>query len=219
MNKAERLAAAMEKAALMRSNELKSAADAGADISYICGIDEVGRGPLAGPVAAGAVIFPADAVIPPVNDSKKLSAARRAALYDEIDRAALCWAVAFVSPERIDEINILQATLEAMRKAIGLLPVRPTFLIVDALTIPGVDIAQCGPVRADENYASTAAASIMAKVTRDRYVESLDAVYPGYGFASNKGYGTAEHINAIRTRGVLPVHRRSFIEGIVYEKE
>ena len=140
MNKEERAAAAREKAAAMRLNEIRCAVEAGADTACICGIDEVGRGPLAGPVAAGAVIFPPDAVIPPVNDSKKLSAARRAELYDEIDRAALCWAVAFVPPERIDEINILQATFEAMRKAIALLPVRPTFLIVDALKIPDVEI-------------------------------------------------------------------------------
>ena len=206
----------MERARSMREYELGLAAEtAGNDIMYLCGIDEVGRGPLAGPVAAGAVIFPPDTAIPPVNDSKKLSEKQREELYEQIDRAALCWAVAFVSPARIDAVNILQATFEAMRKAVALLPVQPDILAVDALTIPGTDIPQFGIVRADARCASVAAASIMAKVARDRYMESMDAVYPGYGLSSNKGYGTAEHIRAIREKGLLPIHRRTFTENFI----
>lgn len=216
MNRQERLRAAAERARSMREFELGLAAEtAGNDIMYLCGIDEVGRGSLAGPVAAGAVIFPPDIEVPPVNDSKKLSEKQREELYSLIDQAALCWAVAFVSPERIDTINILQATYEAMRKAVAMLPVSPEVLAVDAVTIPEVDIPQFGPVRADARCASVAAASIMAKVARDRYMESMDAVYPGYGFASNKGYGTAEHIRAIREQGLTPIHRRTFTGNFI----
>ncbi|MCR5591188.1 MAG: ribonuclease HII [Lachnospiraceae bacterium] len=183
--------------------------------SAICGIDEVGRGPLAGPVVAGAVILPADERILYLNDSKQLSAAKRDELYDIIYERAVAVSVASVDHKRIDEINILQATYEAMRQAIMNLPIKPDILLNDAVTIPGVDIRQIPIIKGDAKSASIAAASIVAKVTRDRFMESMDKEYPGYGFASNKGYGSADHINAIKTKGPCPIHRRSFIGNFI----
>lgn len=177
----------------------------------ICGIDEAGRGPLAGPVAAGACILPADHDIPGLNDSKKLSEKKREQLYDVILRESIAWNVALVSPERIDEINILQATYEAMREAVSGLSVRADVLVNDAVTIPGMDLPQVPVIKGDAKCLSVAAASILAKVTRDRLMLEADRLYPEYGFAQHKGYGTRAHIDAIRRYGPCPIHRRTFI--------
>ena len=182
---------------------------------YICGIDEVGRGPLAGPVVAGAVILPKDCDILYINDSKKLSAAKRDELYDEIMEKAVATGLGFVSPERIDEINILQATYEAMRQAINKLNSQPDLLLNDAVTIPGVTMKQVPIIKGDAKSISIGAASIIAKVTRDRLMEEYDHMFPEYGFASNKGYGSAEHIKAIKEYGPTPIHRRTFIKNFL----
>ena len=182
---------------------------------YICGIDEVGRGPLAGPVVAAAVILPKDQEILYLNDSKKLSEKKREALYTEIMGKAVAVGIGFASPARIDEINILQATYEAMRMAIGKLAVRPDVLLNDAVTIPEVDIPQVPIIKGDAKSKSIAAASIVAKVTRDRLMVEYDAVMPGYDFASNKGYGTKAHIARLKELGPTPIHRRSFIGNFV----
>ncbi len=181
----------------------------------VCGIDEAGRGPLAGPVAAGACILPKDHDILYINDSKKLSDTKRRELFDIIMKEALAWNVSLVSPERIDEINILQATYEAMRNAVSGLSVQPAVLVVDAVHIPGITIPQAEVIKGDAKCVSIAAASILAKVTRDRLMEEYDALYPEYGFASHKGYGTKAHIEAIKKYGPSPVHRRTFITHFV----
>ena len=178
---------------------------------YICGVDEAGRGPLAGPVAAAAVILPQDHIIPFLNDSKKISAKKRDELFDIICEEALAYAVTLVDAQRIDEINILQATYEAMRDAIARLPVTPSVILADAVTIPDIDIPQVPIIKGDAKCLSIAAASILAKVTRDRLMEEYDAQFPGYGFAGHKGYGTAAHIEALKRLGPSPIHRRSFI--------
>ena len=183
--------------------------------SYICGIDEVGRGPLAGPVVAGAVILPKDCDILYINDSKKLSAAKREELYDIIMEKAVAVGIGMVGPDRIDEINILQATYEAMRQAIGKLDPQPTLLLNDAVTIPQVTIPQVPIIKGDAKSISIGAASIVAKVTRDRLMETYADIYPEYGFAGNKGYGSAEHIAALKQYGPTPIHRRSFIGHFV----
>lgn len=185
------------------------------DYPYICGIDEVGRGPLAGPVVAGAVILPKDDMILYLNDSKKLSEKKREMLYDEIMNRAVATGIGMVSPARIDEINILQATYEAMRMAIDNLKVRPDILLNDAVTIPQVDILQVPIIKGDAKSISIAAASIIAKVTRDRLMVEYDKVLPGYDFASNKGYGTKAHIAGLKELGPTPIHRRSFIHNYV----
>ena len=186
-----------------------------AEYSYICGIDEVGRGPLAGPVVAGAVILPKDCDILYINDSKKLTAAKREELYDIIMEKAVAVGIGMASPARIDEINILQATYEAMREAISKLCVRPDLLLNDAVTIPGVDIRQVPIIKGDAKSISIGAASIVAKVTRDRMMVEYDKIMPEYGFASNKGYGSAEHIAALKKVGPSPIHRASFIKNFV----
>ena len=186
-----------------------------ADFPYICGIDEVGRGPLAGPVVAGAVILPKDCDILYLNDSKKLSEKMREALYDEIMEKAVATGIGIVGPGRIDEINILQATYEAMRMAIDNLRVRPDLLLNDAVTIPEVNIKQIPIIKGDAKSISIAAASIIAKVTRDRLMVQYEEVLPGYGFASNKGYGSSAHIQAIQELGATPIHRQSFIRNFV----
>ena len=185
----------------------------------LCGIDEVGRGPLAGPVVAGAVILPEDCEILYLNDSKKLSEKKRELLYDEIMEKAIAVGIGAVSPERIDEINILQATYEAMRIAISRLSVRPDLLLNDAVTIPQVDIPQVPIIKGDAKSVSIAAASIIAKVTRDRMMEQYEDLYPGYEFASNKGYGSARHIAALKEIGPCPIHRRSFIKNFTGDAE
>ena len=180
-----------------------------------CGIDEVGRGPLAAPVVAGAVILPRDSKILYLNDSKQLTAKKRDELYDVIMREAVAVGIGYASPARIDEINILQATYEAMREAISKLSVKPDVLLNDAVKIPQVDIRQVPIIKGDAKSVSIAAASIVAKVTRDRLMEEYDKVLPGYGFASNKGYGSAEHIAALKEIGPSPIHRQSFIGHFV----
>ena len=181
----------------------------------ICGIDEVGRGPLAGPVVAGAGILPKDDMILYLNDSKKLSEKKREMLYDEIMNRAVATGIGMASPARIDEINILQATYEAMRMAIDNLKVRPDILLNDAVTIPKVDILQVPIIKGDAKSISIAAASIIAKVTRDRLMVEYDKVLPEYGFASNKGYGSKDHIEALKTYGPSPIHRSTFITHFV----
>ena len=185
------------------------------DLGWICGIDEVGRGPLAGPVVAGAVILPRDSKILYLNDSKQLSAEKREQLYDVILEHAVAVGIGIVSPQRIDEINILQATYEAMRQAIEKLNPQPAVLLNDAVRIPQVAIQQVPIIKGDAKSASIAAASIVAKVTRDRLMEEYDAALPEYGFASNKGYGSAEHIEALKKYGPSPIHRASFITHFV----
>ena len=187
------------------------------DCTYICGIDEVGRGPLAGPVVAGAVILPKDEPILYLNDSKKLSEKKREQLYDEIMEKAVAVGIGMVSPARIDEINILQATYEAMREAISKLAVKPDLLLNDAVTIPEVEIRQIPIIKGDAKSVSIAAASIVAKVTRDRLMAEYAGVIPGYDFAKNKGYGTKAHIEALKSQGASPIHRRTFIKNFVSE--
>lgn len=182
---------------------------------HICGIDEVGRGPLAGPVVAGAVILPKNCDILYLNDSKQLSEKKREELYDIIMEKAVATGLGYVSPERIDEINILQATYEAMRQAIGKLAVMPDLLLNDAVTIPKISIRQIPIIKGDAKSASIAAASIIAKVTRDRLMVKYDEVYPAYGFAGNKGYGAKAHLDALKQYGPTPIHRKSFIRNIV----
>ncbi|MBR1701300.1 MAG: ribonuclease HII [Lachnospiraceae bacterium] len=189
-----------------------------ADYQFICGIDEVGRGPLAGPVVAGAVILPKDCDILYINDSKQLSEKKREELYEIIQEKAVACAVGIVSPARIDEINILQATYEAMREAIGRLSPAPDLLLNDAVTIPKVSIRQVPIIKGDAKSISIGAASIYAKVTRDRMMVEYDRDYPEYGFAKNKGYGSAEHIAALKKYGPSPIHRRSFIGNFVGEE-
>lgn len=202
-------------AELERIELLKKYERENSQYAYICGIDEVGRGPLAGPVVAGAVILPKDCDILYINDSKKLSAAKREELFDEIMEKAISVGIGMASPQRIDEINILQATYEAMREAISKLNPQPDCLLNDAVTIPGVTIHQVPIIKGDAKSISIGAASIVAKVTRDRLMEEYDAIFPGYGFASNKGYGSAEHIAALKEIGSSPIHRASFIKNFV----
>ncbi|MCI5494051.1 MAG: ribonuclease HII [Lachnospiraceae bacterium] len=182
---------------------------------YICGIDEVGRGPLAGPVVAGAVILPKDCEILYINDSKKLSEKKREELYDVIMEQAVATGIGMASPARIDEINILQATYEAMREAIHKLSVQPDILLNDAVTIPEVQIRQVPIIKGDAKSISIGAASIIAKVTRDRLMVEYDKIMPEYDFASNKGYGSAAHIEALKKYGPSPIHRASFIRNFV----
>lgn len=181
----------------------------------VCGIDEVGRGPLAGPVVAGAVILPPNCEILYLNDSKKLSEKKRELLYDEIMEKAVATGIGVISPERIDAINILQATYEAMRMAISKLQVQPSVLLNDAVTIPLVELPQVPIIKGDAKSVSIAAASIIAKVTRDRMMVEYENIYPGYSLASNKGYGSAQHIAALKELGPTPIHRRTFIKNFV----
>ncbi len=208
--KQEALAAERERLYAMRSFERRYD-----EYELICGIDEAGRGPLAGPVVAGAVILPRDCEILYLNDSKKLSAAKREALYDEIMDKASAVGVGTASPARIDEINILQATYEAMRDAVAKLGVEPGILLNDAVTIPGILVPQVPIVKGDAKSVSIAAASIIAKVTRDRLMVQYDEILPGYGFAQNKGYGSKDHIEALKRLGPTPIHRQSFIGHFV----
>ena len=183
----------------------------------VCGIDEAGRGPLAGPVVAGAAILPADCTILYLNDSKKLSEKRREELFLEIQEKAVAWSTGMASPERIDEINILNATYEAMREAIEGLSVQPQVLLNDAVTIPGIALRQVPIIKGDAKSVSIAAASILAKVTRDHMMAEYAKLYPQYGFEKHKGYGTAAHIAALREFGPCPIHRKSFIKNFVSE--
>ena len=200
------LAAERERLEKMRFFEHKYAS-----MGPVCGVDEAGRGPLAGPVVAGAVILPEDCEILYLNDSKQLSASKRELLYDEIMEKAVAVGVGIVGPARIDEINILQADYEAMCEALGKLKTVPGVLLNDAVTIPQVKIHQVNLVHGDALSVSIAAASIIAKVTRDRLMDEYDQLFPEYGFAKHKGYGTAAHIEAIRKYGPCSIHRKSFI--------
>ena len=187
--------------------------------AHICGIDEAGRGPLAGPVAAGAVILPREERIYGLNDSKKLSEKKREELFSQIQEHAAAWAVAMVGEDVIDRINILQATYEAMRQAVSRLGIQPDLLLNDAVTIPGIEIRQIPIIKGDAKSASIAAASICAKVSRDRLMYEYDARWPEYGFARHKGYGTRQHMDAIREYGPCPIHRMTFIKNIIGDAE
>lgn len=201
----------LERLALMHEFENKY----GDEYSCICGIDEAGRGPLAGPVVAGAVVLPRDCEILYLNDSKKLSAKRRDELFDEIKEKAIAYGIGMSSPARIDEINILQATYEAMTHAVEDLGVVPDLLLNDAVVIPQIPIKQVGIIKGDARSVSIAAASILAKVTRDRLMIEYAELYPEYGFEGHKGYGSAAHIAAIKEHGPCPIHRTTFIKNFV----
>ena len=177
---------------------------------YLCGIDEAGVGPLAGPVVAAAVVLPRDCSLPGVNDSKLIAPKQRAVLYDRILGKCLAWGVGIVSPRRIDEVNIRNADFEAMKKAYARLGLTPDYTIVDGWRIPGFDIPQEGIIKGDRKSLSIAAASIIAKVFRDAIMVRMHERYPGYGFDRNKGYPTPEHFAALNRLGVTPIHRRSF---------
>ena len=183
----------------------------------IAGVDEVGRGPLAGPVMAGAVILPSDTelVIPGVDDSKKLTPLRRAALFEEIKEKAIAWAVGTVDVETIDRVNILQATKQALKLAVEALQPQAEVLLIDAVHLDAVLLPQRSIIKGDGASVSIAAASIVAKETRDQWMREMDEIYPQYGFASNKGYGSAQHIAALRQYGPCPLHRRTFIGHFV----
>lgn len=208
--KLEKLVQERERLYRMREYERRFA-----HMGLICGIDEAGRGPLAGPVVAGAVILPEDCEILYLNDSKQLSEKRREELYEEIREKAIAWGIGMASPARIDEINILQATYEAMREAVAALDPAPQMLLNDAVRIPDLDLPQEPIVKGDAKSLSIAAASVMAKVTRDRLMVEYDKVMPEYGFAGHKGYGSAAHIEAIRKYGPSPIHRATFIRNFV----
>ena len=214
IKKAKKAITAMEKE-LARTEQMKKYEKEYESCGYICGIDEVGRGPLAGPVVAGAVILPKDCDILYLNDSKQLSAKKRDELYDIIMQKAVAVGIGYASHERIDEINILQATYEAMREAISKLQVKPDILLNDAVTIPKVQIQQVPIIKGDAKSISIAAASIVAKVTRDRLMIEYDKVYPKYHFAENKGYGSSAHIEALKKDGPSPIHRKTFIKNFM----
>lgn len=198
-----------------RLNAMKHYEQTYKDYAYICGIDEVGRGPFAGPVIAAAVILPKDCEILYLNDSKKLSEKKRDEIYDIILKNAISYGIGSIPPNKIDEINILQATFSAMRQAINNMKIKPDILFIDALTIPDISILQVPIVKGDSKSISIAAASILAKVTRDRMMIAYDKIFPGYGFAENKGYGTKDHIAALKRLGPSPIHRMSFIKNYI----
>ncbi len=188
------------------------------NIEFICGIDEAGRGPLAGPVVVGAVILPQDSFIEGVNDSKKISEKKREKIYDQIIEEAIAYSVGIVDEKTIDEINILNATKLGVKLALEGLKQKPDVIMVDALNnMDTLGIPYISVVKGDAKNYSIAAASIIAKVTRDRMMQEWDSVYPAYGFAKHKGYGTAEHIRVIKENGPCSIHRRSFIKNFVKE--
>lgn len=212
--KIAKLAQEKERVKAMRAYE-----DEYAMCEYICGIDEVGRGPLAGPVVAAAVILPKDCEILYINDSKKLSEKKREELFLKIQEQAIAIGIGMASVETIDEKNILNATYDAMRDAISKLSVRPDLLLNDAVRIPLVDIPQVPIIKGDAKSISIAAASIVAKVTRDHMMEAFEDIYPGYDFAGNKGYGTAKHIEGIKEIGLCPIHRKTFVKNFISPDE
>lgn len=197
-----------------RLKEMRRYEEKYAEYELICGVDEVGRGPLAGPVFTAAVILPKDCEILYLNDSKKLSEKKREELFLEISEKAVAIGIGSCTPEEIDTLNIKQATRKAMLQAVQNLEVKPGLVLVDAETITGLEIRQVPIIKGDAKSVSIAAASIIAKVTRDHLMEEYDKIYPQYGFASNKGYGSAAHMQAIREFGPCPIHRRSFIKNI-----
>ena len=180
----------------------------------VCGVDEAGRGPLAGPVCAAAVILPRDLVIPGLNDSKKLTEKKREALFPVIQEQALAWSIGWATAEEIDRVNILQATFLAMKRAVERLSQKPGWVLVDGNRMPPWDLPGETVVKGDAQCASIAAASILAKVSRDRLLREWDQLYPQYGFAKHKGYGTKAHYEAIQQFGLLPIHRRSFLKNL-----
>ena len=183
---------------------------------YVCGIDEAGRGPLAGPVVIASVILPEDSMIEGVNDSKKVTEKRREKLYDQILQEAISYGIGIIDQEEIDKINILQATKKGLTEALKSMNKKPDVILVDALTgIDTLGIPYKSIIKGDATSYSIAAASIVAKVTRDRIMREWDKVYPEYGFERHKGYGTAKHIQAIKEYGVCPIHRRSFTKNFV----
>ena len=184
----------------------------------ICGVDEAGRGPLAGPVTAAAVILPEDFQIPGLNDSKQLTDKKRRELFPVIQEAALAWGICFVDEGTIDQINILQATLRAMAGAIGQLDPKPDLALIDGNRVGDFGVEAVPIVKGDARVAQIAAASILAKVARDRYMEEQDALYPEYGFAIHKGYGTKRHFAAVDQYGLCPIHRRTFFRKYHGEK-
>mgnify|MGYP005779887299 CR=1 FL=1 len=185
-------------------------------IQYICGIDEAGRGPLAGPVVVAAVIMPKDSMIEGINDSKKVSEKKREKLYEQIIEAAISYEVAIIDQKEIDAVNILNATKEGLTKAVQGLKVKPQKILVDALQkIDTCGVPYVSIVKGDAKCYSIAAASILAKVTRDRIMRQWDEVYPQYGFAKHKGYGTKAHIEAIQQYGLCPLHRLSFVKHFI----
>ena len=208
MTKQERLE--LQKQRLVEMKKYEDALHA-QGIQYVAGVDEVGRGPLAGPVVTAAVILPADFDVLGVDDSKKLSEKKREELFDIIKEKAICYSIGMNDEKRIDEINILEATKEAMGKAIKSLEIQPEHILIDALTLKDVDIPQTGIVKGDATSVSIAAASILAKVTRDRMMVEYESAYPGYGFAQNKGYGTKAHYEDLDKNGITPIHIRSFL--------
>lgn len=183
----------------------------------VCGVDEAGRGPLCGPVCAAAVILPLDCEIEGINDSKKLSEKKREQLYDVISEKALAYSIQMVDAATIDEINILQATFLAMRTAVEGLSVKPDIALIDGNGKPGLSVAERTVIKGDAKSVSIAAASILAKVTRDRYMLEADKKYPEYFFAKHKGYGTKLHYEAIAEHGICPEHRRTFLKKILGE--
>ncbi len=181
----------------------------------IAGMDEVGRGPLAGPVVTACVILPEDFYALGIDDSKKVSENKREELYNIIIEKCVCYSIGMVEPEVIDEINILQATKLAMKKAFDNMQIKPDYLMIDAMSLPELDVVQEGIIKGDGKRLSIAAASILAKVTRDRLMREYDLKYPGYGFSSNKGYGTKEHYKGLETEGITEIHRLSFLKNIL----
>lgn len=208
MTKAERLE--LQKKKLIEMSRYENELRAGG-CRYICGVDEVGRGPLAGPVVTAAVILPADFSILGVDDSKKLTPKKRDELFDQIKEAAVCWAIGRREPDVIDQINILEATKAAMMDAIMSLEIKPDHVLIDAVHLKDLTIPQTDIIKGDANSVSIAAASILAKVTRDREMVEMDAIYPGYAFASNKGYGTRAHYEGLAKKGPCPIHRKTFL--------
>lgn len=185
-------------------------------INYICGIDEAGRGPLAGPVVVASVIMPKDSMIEGINDSKKISESKREKLYEKIIQEAISYAVGIIDQKEIDEINILNATKKGLTTSLKELSVKPDIILVDALT--GIDTLQIpyqSIIKGDAKAYSISAASIIAKVTRDRIMRKYDEIYPKYQFAKHKGYGTAAHIASIKEYGICPIHRLSFVKNFI----
>ena len=188
-------------------------------MKYVCGIDEAGRGPLAGPVVVASVIMPADSMIEGVNDSKKVTESKREKLYDIITQEAISYGIGIIYQDEIDEINILQATKKGLTEALKSMEVKPNVILVDALNgIDTLGIPYKSIIKGDAKSYSIAAASIIAKVTRDRIMREWDKVYPEYGFAGHKGYGTAKHIAAIRQYGLSPIHRKTFCKNLKSER-
>ena len=204
-----------EKERLTKLKEIENKIYKEENYKYICGIDEAGRGPLAGPVVVASVIMPKDSMIEGVNDSKKVSEKKREKLFEQIKKEAISYGIGIIWQEEIDEINILEATKKALTKSLEEMEIKPNLILVDALTkINTLGIPYRSVVKGDAKIYSISAASILAKVTRDRIMRQMDEIYPQYGFASHKGYGTAKHMEAIRENGLCPIHRRTFTKNI-----